>query len=163
MRTGFFTRGRNGEAQFGLRPALQSDYGFALALYLEGANKHLSKIGRWDERRFVGLFDEGFRPEEIEIIGAGEKDIGFIQAIDFPDRLYLRQLHLIDGFRGRGIGTRLIESLFARARAAGKPVTLEVLHGNPAKGLYLRLGFKVTGEDPDKEHMVWGGPEKSEA
>jgi len=34
--------------------------------------------------------------------------------------------------------------LFERAAAAGKRVTLEVLQGNPAKQLYLRLGPEKT-------------------
>ena len=114
----------DGEAGFWLRPANEADYGFTRALYLEGAENHLSKIGRWDESRFVGLFDGGFKPDQMQIICADDRDIGFVQIVEFPDRLYLRQLHLIEGFRGRGIGSHLIEALFERAAVAGKPVTL---------------------------------------
>jgi hypothetical protein len=42
--------------------------------------------------------------------------------------------------------------------ALRKPVTLEVLHGNPARSLYLRLGFKQTGRDADKVQMIWRPP-----
>jgi GNAT superfamily N-acetyltransferase len=147
-----------GEAGFSLRPAAEADYSFTRALYLEGAEKHLSKIGRWDKIRMIGLFDGGFKPDQMQIICAGDRDIGFVQIVEFPDRLYLRQLHLIDGFRGQGIGSHLIKALFDRAAAVGKPVTLEVLHGNPAKQLYLRHGFRLTGEDADKEHMLWTLP-----
>src|SRR5271165_3544536 len=63
--------------------------------------------------------------------------------------------------RGRGIGTRLIEDLRERGVRLGKPVTLEVIHGNPAKSLYLRLGFRPTGEDLDKTHMILRLPLKS--
>ena len=152
------TSAADGEAHFWLRPAQQADYAFTLALYMEGAEKHLSKIGRFDEKRLRGLYEEAFKPEQIEIICGDDREIGFIHVIEYPERLYLRQLHLVEGLRGRGIGTRLIEALFERAKNAGKPVTLEVLHGNSAKQLYLRLGFRVTGEDADKEHMVWEGP-----
>jgi ribosomal protein S18 acetylase RimI-like enzyme len=148
------------ETLFRLRPAEKADYPFMLALYLAGAEEHLSKIGRWDKNRMVRRFRDGFKPDQTQIICAADRDIGFIQIVEFLDRLYLRQLHLIEGFRGRKIGSNLIETLFERAAAFGKPVTLEVLHGNPAKRLYLRLGFSVTGEDPDKEHMIWSPPEK---
>jgi ribosomal protein S18 acetylase RimI-like enzyme len=143
---------------FRLRPPEKDDYPFMLALYLEGAQKHLSKIGRWDEPRLVGLFRNGYNPAQMRIICVDNLDVGFIQVIEYLDRLYLRQLHLRDGFRGRGIGSKLIDAQLKRAAISVKPLTLEVLHGNPAKRLYLRLGFKVTGQDPDKEHMIWKPP-----
>jgi ribosomal protein S18 acetylase RimI-like enzyme len=145
---------------FRLRPAEKDDYSLMLALYLEGAEKHLSKIGRWDKERLVGLFRNGYELHQMQIICMDNRDVGFIQVIEYPDRLYLRQLHLIDGFRRRGIGSKLIEAQLKRAAILVKPMTLEVLHSNPAKQLYLRLGFRVIGQDPDKEHMVWNPPEK---
>ena len=149
------------EPDFCLRPAEQGDYPFALALYLEGAKEHLIKIGRWDENRFVTLFRDGYKQGQMRIICLGERIVGFIQVVDFADRLCLRQLHLIDGFRGRGIGSALIGAELKRAIETGRPVTLNVMHGNPAKRLYLRLGFAVTGEDPDKEQMIWRLPGKA--
>lgn len=48
-----------------------------------------------------------------------------------------------------------MEDLLGRAEAAGKPVTLDVMHGNRARRLYLRLGFRQTGRDADKVQMIW--------
>ena len=149
--------GRN----FRLRPAKQGDYSFALALYLEGAKEHLTKIGRWDEDRFVALFREGYDQGRTRIISVDGRVVGFIQVVDFPDRLYLRQIHLIDGFRGRGIGSTLVGAELKRGAETGRPVTLDVMHGNPARRLYVRLGFESTGEDPDKEQMIWRAPRQS--
>jgi len=95
------------EAEFRLRPARPPDYYFAVTLYLDGAKRHLSKIG-----------------------------------------------HLSADFRGRGIGSRLLKDLLRRADSIGKPVTLEVMHGNPARRLYLRLGFRQTSQDADKAQMM---------
>ena len=144
-----------------LRPAEQSDYSFALALYLEGAKEHLTKIGRWDEDRFVDLFRDGYKQGQTRIISVDGRIVGFIQVVDFADRLYLRQLHLIDGFRGRGIGSALIGAVLKRGTETGRQVTLDVMHGNPARRLYVRLGFESTGKDPDKEQMIWRAPRKS--
>jgi ribosomal protein S18 acetylase RimI-like enzyme len=140
---------------FCLRPAEQGDYPFALALYLEGAKEHLAKIGRWDEDRFVALFYRGYEHGQTRIICVKGEVVGFIQVVDFADRLYLRQIHLIDGFRGRGIGSTLIDAELKRGTQTGRPVTLDVMHGNPARRLYVRLGFETTGKDPDKEQMIW--------
>ena len=144
-----------------LRPAEQSDYSFALALYLEGAKEHLSKIDRWDEDRIVALFREGYKQGRTRIICVDGQVVGFIQVVDFADRLYLRQIHLIDGFRGRGIGSTLIRAELERGVESGRPVTLDVMHGNPARRLYQKLGFESTGKDPDKEQMIWRAPGKS--
>ena len=29
------------------------------------------------------------------------------------------------------------------------------MHGNPARGLYVKLGFESAGQDADKEQMIW--------
>ena len=90
-----------------------------------------------------------------------DRVVGFIQVVDFADRLYLRQIHLIDGFRGRGIGSTLIGVELKRGAESGRPVTLDVMHGNPARRLYVKLGFESTGKDPDKEQMIWRSPGQS--
>jgi ribosomal protein S18 acetylase RimI-like enzyme len=146
------------EAEFRLRPARPPDYSFALALYLDGARRHLSKIGRWDAPRLRARFRNGYKQAQTRIICVGEKAIGWMQVVEHVGRLYLRQLHLIRPYRGKGIGTRLIKELLRRAEAEGKPVTLDVMHGNPARRLYVRLGFRQTGQDADKAQMIWRPP-----
>ena len=140
---------------FRLRPGKPGDYSFAIALYLDGAKRHLSKIGRWNERRLRLKFRKGYKLGQARVICVGEKAVGWIQVVDFVGRLYLRQLHLIPAYRRQGIGTRLIKDLLRRAHAQGKPVTLDVMHGNPARRLYLRLGFRQTSQDADKKQMIW--------
>lgn len=140
--------------EFWLRPPKPRDYFFAIGLYLDGAERHLTKIGRWNRRRTTIRFRQGYKQAQVQVICAGDKEIGWIQVAEFVDRLHLRQIHLIAPFRGAGIGTRLIEDLLQRAAARKKPVTLDVIHGNPAKSLYLRLGFKQYGQDADKVQMI---------
>jgi ribosomal protein S18 acetylase RimI-like enzyme len=139
---------------FWLRAPKPRDYSFSLTLYLDGARRHLAKIGRWNRRRVTNRFRQGYRQAQVQVICVGDRDVGWIQVAEFVDRLHLRQLHLIAPFRGAGIGTRLIEDLLRRAAAQKKPVTLDVIHGNPAKSLYLRLGFKQCGQDADKIQMI---------
>ena len=157
------TDGPPTEPEFSLRPAEQDDYPFMLALYLDGSAGLLKKIGRWDENRVVKKFRRAYKQDQARIICSEGEDVGWIQIVDFARRLHLRQLHLIARVRGRGIGTRLIKDLHARGISVGKPVTLDVIHGNRAKELYLRLGFRPTRADPDKTRMVWRRPAKSGA
>jgi len=141
--------------EFRLRAAKPGDYLFALSLYMEGAKRHLSKIGLWDRPRIATKFRNGYKLAPARIICVGDRPIGWIQVADLVSRLHLRQLHLIRDFRGRGIGTRLIGDLLAGADALGKPVTLDVMHGNPARLLYLRLGFRQMSQDAAKRQMIW--------
>jgi ribosomal protein S18 acetylase RimI-like enzyme len=143
------------QADFRLRPAKPGDYPFVIALYLDGAKRHLSKIGRWNERRLRIRFRNGYKQPQVTIICVGENAVGWMQVVDYVGRLYLRQLHLTPAYRRQGIGTRLLEDLLRRADAEGKPVTLDVMHGNPARRLYLRLGFRQNGQDADKKQMIW--------
>jgi ribosomal protein S18 acetylase RimI-like enzyme len=53
---------------------------------------------------------------------------------------------LAPGFRGRGIGTRLLRSLMDEADASGRKLSIHVEMNNPARSLYDRLGFRPAGE-----------------
>jgi hypothetical protein len=43
----------------------------------------------------------------------------------------------------------------AQAAAQERPVRLRVLRVNPAQRLYLRLGFVITDESPERLTMEW--------
>ena len=54
---------------------------------------------------------------------------------------------VVPGWRGRGVGTRLLEALLAQARAQGlAAVSLSVEPDNPALRLYERFGFVAVGD-----------------
>lgn len=52
----------------------------------------------------------------------------------------------------RGLGTALLERVVQEA--AGAPVWLQVLKANPARALYERHGFVVTGETSTHWRML---------
>lgn len=55
-------------------------------------------------------------------------------------------LAMLPAFRGLGLGTALLESLIAQARADGYAgISLSVSPTNPAARLYKRLGFREVG------------------
>ncbi len=67
----------------------------------------------------------------------------------------LLDILLSPGDRGRGIGTALIGAVMDHAMADGQRVLLEVNKGNPAVGLYHRLGFQAFADTGVGWHMVW--------
>ncbi len=52
-------------------------------------------------------------------------------------------------YRGQGVGTLLLEALFAAAAEEYTAISLSVWPENPAYRLYQRLGFVVVKEDED--------------
>ena len=71
---------------------------------------------------------------------------GFID-VDTP----VLAIAIRDGHRGRGIGTALLNALFATLRAQGRcAVSLSVGRTNPALRLYERQGFERVGDDRDR-------------
>lgn len=140
-----------------LRAARNGDYGFALALYLESVKPLLLALGRWDEERILSRFSDGFKLEQIRVLRRAGGDIGWMQVSETEEEMHLDQLHLVDGARNQKIGTHLIRRLQDRARAADKPLALNVIRGNPARALYERLGFRTDGGDEEKIRMLWSG------
>jgi GNAT superfamily N-acetyltransferase len=93
----------------------------------------------WDRTKFREYFD----PRLTEIIQADGVDIGLLKTEERLDCIYLGDIQIHQEYRNKGIGTSLIESVIRSASIANKPVRLRVLKGNPAKHLYLRLGFRA--------------------
>ena len=58
-----------------------------------------------------------------------------------PEAIHIIDIALLPAHRSQGLGTELLEDLVREADAGGLRMTLEVESGNPARGLYRRLGF----------------------
>ena len=62
---------------------------------------------------------------------------------------------LLPGYRGRGVGTRLLRHLVAAAEERYAAVSLSVSAANPARRLYERSGFVAMGEpEGDAVRMI---------
>lgn len=72
---------------------------------------------------------------------------GFIVARLFADELHVNNVAVRPEFRGRGLGSALLQSTLAQARKRNAKVAqLEVRAGNEeAQRLYQRSGFAVVG------------------
>lgn len=57
-------------------------------------------------------------------------------------------------YRGRGIGTLLLERLFEKAKANYQSVSLSVWRENPAYRLYQRLGFETVKQNENDVVML---------
>jgi ribosomal-protein-alanine N-acetyltransferase len=77
---------------------------------------------------------------------AGDTPVGFSLARTVAGESELLLLAVRPDWRGRGVGTALVDNFIAEGRAMGAcHLHLEVRDGNSAHGLYQRSGFRLVG------------------
>lgn len=87
----------------------------------------------------------------------GQPPAGFVLTRHVLDEEELLLIAVVPGCRRRGIGSVLIDQLFAAARDRGiTRIYLEMRRGNPAVHLYHKLGFEPIGERRNYYRMANG-------
>jgi GNAT superfamily N-acetyltransferase len=136
-----------------LRPATASDYAFGLDLYLRTMRPLAEKLMVWDEQKQVANFAKHWDMEDVQVICADGRDVGWLQATETPSEIMLQQFFVSPEQQRVGIGTQVLIGLLAAWILTGKPLTLTVLKNNPARRFYERFGFSVVGEAGVKFEM----------
>jgi ribosomal protein S18 acetylase RimI-like enzyme len=115
-----------------------------IAGYAAGwGRKHDAGIIAWDGKKPIGA--AWIRSwANIEPKGFGHID----------DQIPELTMAVLPDFRNRGIGTRLLETLFDIIRDEFPAVSLSVQITNPAKRLYDRFGFQVYKHSSDDCVMI---------
>jgi ribosomal protein S18 acetylase RimI-like enzyme len=142
--------------RFQLRRAGGEDFQFAWSLYrdlMEPLTVEL--LGKWNEPGQKHVVESALLEEGTSIIVIDGSDAGWLQVRELPDAIFLSQLYLAPSLQNRGVGTAILRALNDKGRQAGKALTLDVMKNNPARLLYERIGFRVTGETEYKLNMRW--------
>lgn len=136
---------------FALRPETEADTDFLMRLYASTREEELAQAP-WSvaqKQEFVAGQFRAQRHHYRTYFGDAAFDV-LEQNGEPAGRLYLQvrqtQLHIMDitlmpPWRGRGIGTAMLQALQAAGRAHRKGVGIMVEKYNPAMRLYRRLGF----------------------
>ena len=97
---------------------------------------------------------------EHRLMLVAEVPAGRIIVSDQPasGTLTISDLAVLPWARGRGLATWAMSNVLDRAAEAGRCVELRVEPHNPARRLYLRLGFLTFAEDEMRVHMRWRAP-----
>ncbi len=141
-----------------LRDAAPDDLPGILAIY-NHAVLHSTAI--WNDtttdlaNRSAWLADRRAKSYPVIVAAEGGEVLGYASFGDFRPfdgfRISVEHsVYVAEHARGRGIGGRLVESLFAPARAVGKKVMIGgITGGNTASlALHARLGFLETARMP---------------
>lgn len=137
-----------------LRPACAADLPFLLTLRRLTMTVHLQRVGaptddEAHDRRIRANFDDAM------IVCDVYDAIGLLKVTRAADEWHVHQIQILPDHQGRGIGEAVLNALLADAARAHVPVSLSVLHGNPARRLYERLGFRVESATDTSASMIW--------
>ena len=122
------------------------DASFLWRLHCATIKTYVAQTWGWDEEFQYHYFMEHFNPQRSQIVHFQDVDAGVIALEETPHGIVLSTIELFPEYQGLGIGTNLIQDLLDRADVNGLPVSLRVLKVNPARQLYLRLGFTQVSE-----------------
>jgi ribosomal protein S18 acetylase RimI-like enzyme len=139
-------------ARVSLRPANDADVPFLLALREQTMTAHqlasgLQPSGLEREQRVR------YRYECAQIVEREGRAAGLFKVARDGLDWQLIQIQLAPELQGQGVGEALIRALIAEALGAGASLRLNVLHQNPARHLYERLGFVVVNDGEHEYEM----------
>jgi ribosomal protein S18 acetylase RimI-like enzyme len=141
---------------FQLRSASEGDLELAYEITKDSMREYVVETwGVWNEDEQREKHRMNFTPATLRIIISSGVPIGLVAVEEEPSYLWLVKLYIQPTFQRSGIGTALLRQVISEAKEIGKPVRLRVLRVNiGAQRLYLRHGFKVVGEEPERFFMV---------
>jgi ribosomal protein S18 acetylase RimI-like enzyme len=148
-----------------LRPATQADRVFLVDLYASTRAGELALVD-WDDATRRAFVEHQFSAQDhhyrehypgatLDVVEVEGSPAGRLYVHRGEDDIRIMDIALAPEFRGRGIGTGLLEELMAEARSRGHSLSIHVEMQNPARSLYDRLGFVPVGEHGVYVLMRW--------
>jgi ribosomal protein S18 acetylase RimI-like enzyme len=155
-------------ARIELRPARAEDADFLRAVYGSTREDELAPTGWTREQKdwFIAqqfqaqdtYYKQHYEGATYDVVLVDGEPAGRLYVARWDDEIRLMDIALLPGFRGKGIGGRLLEPVLREGAATGKPVSIHVEEANRAMSLYRRLGFVEVGEHGVYKLMRWTPP-----
>jgi|GEM_PF-710211 len=145
-----------------LRPASATDLPFLLRLRQLTMTEHLQRVGaptddQAHHQRIAANFDDAMIVCEgaNADADADADSIGLLKVTRAAGEWHVHQIQILPSRQGQGIGEAVLRALLSEAAREPVPVSLSVLHGNPARRLYERLGFRLVSETDSSANLIW--------
>jgi ribosomal protein S18 acetylase RimI-like enzyme len=148
-----------------LRPVTDEDMNFLVALYASTRADELASLDwpREQRRAFIEMqfamqnrsYRQDYPAASFDLILLDGERGGRLYVDRQGDELRLLDVSLLRRWQNRGIGTRLLRGLQGEAATARRKVSLHVRLDNPARELYLRLGFVTVDLHGIYERLEW--------
>ena len=136
-----------------LRPASDNDVAFARSVYFATMRESIEHLFGWEQSEQEKKFAQFFKLDEVRIITADGRDVGWIQEQISEKSFNLGSFYVAPTMQGQGIGTKVLRTLLEQAASESKVMTLAVLKINSARQFYEKHGFRITQEDEHKFYM----------
>lgn len=135
-----------------LRPCGEADLPFLYRVYAASRAAEMALLPDWSvaqQEAFLHFqfeaqhrhYREHYPDARYDLILAGDEAIGRLYVARMRHEIRLMDIALLPAYRGRGVGSTLIEDLLREAAGSRRFVSLHVEAANPARRLYQRLGF----------------------
>ncbi len=140
--------------EYRLRQATDADNDFLYRLHVAAMRDLVAQVWGWDDAWQERFFAAHFDPAHSRIVVVDGRDVGVVAVEWGAADAFLSNIEILPDSQGRGLGAALVTGIIAEADARNLPVRLQVLKINPARRLYERLGFVITGETETHYLMV---------
>jgi RimJ/RimL family protein N-acetyltransferase len=147
------------------RPITEDDIPFLAAVYFSTRAEEVASTG-WPvemQQQFLAQqFDAQHRhyqrhyPDaEWLVVERGGEAVGRLYIEEWPTQIRIIDISLLPPARGSGIGAAIFRDMFEQARTRAKKISIHVEKNNPARRLYLRLGFEPVADEGVYDLMEW--------
>lgn len=154
----FRSMNKESKSTIAFKLASEADRGFLLALRKASMDEHLITAGIvLNDQQHMQRVDEFFSDSHLILIN--NQRIGLLKLGMFSDHIHIRQFQILPGYHCLGIGSLILEMIKRKAIEKQVSITLNVLLNNPAKQLYLRHDFIVSGVNELEYSMRWQRPQ----
>jgi ribosomal protein S18 acetylase RimI-like enzyme len=152
-------------SDFTLRPATDADRDFLLEVYTSTRAVELGMLP-WDDAAKRAFVEQQFNAQDVhyrrfyadaafDVVEVAGEPAGRLTVLRGAEDIRIVDIALLEAFRGRGIGTALLQAVLDEAGDGDHSVSIHVEVTNPARALYARLGFRVTEDDGPYLQMAW--------
>lgn len=150
---------------FTLRPEREDDTPFLMRLYASTRADEMKLID-WDEAQKQAFLASQFQAQRhhyrtyiadcaFDVIDQDGAPAGRLYVDARPSRLHIVDISLMPAWRGRGVGTAILQALKKAAADSGRGLGIMVEKFNPALRLYRRLGFTDVADHGVYLEMEW--------
>ena len=151
-----------------LRPVRDDDASFLRAVYGSTREVELAPVP-WTDDQKRAFLDQQFAAQDAyyrehydnasyDVVLFDGVGAGRLYVARWSDEIRIMDISFLPEFRGKGIGTKILEDLLAEGAASGRRVSIHVEQMNPAMKLYERLGFRAIEERGVYVFMEWAPP-----
>ncbi|HEX8123301.1 MAG TPA: GNAT family N-acetyltransferase [Solirubrobacteraceae bacterium] len=139
-----------------LRPVADGDRPFLVDLYFSVREPELAHLP-WDDATKRAFIEQQFAAQDahyrtnypgatLDVVEVDGERAGRLYVHRGPSDIRIMDIAMTPAWRGKGIGTALLQGLMDEASASGRKLSIHVEMNNPARMLYERLGFEPAGE-----------------